>query len=112
MKSAILWRRLSRLIKRTQPASALQGQRLEESKSSVHWLVARAGGLLYVCLQKATTMPPPTSKDEAVHAIVTAWTDAGPRPDVHRAAQQELLRAWPTLAKAIKALVASTAPPR
>ena len=41
-----------------------------------------------------------------VEAVVRAWTEAGPRPDLHRRAQRRLRKDWPTLAAAIERLAA------
>ena len=40
----------------------------------------------------------------AIDAVVRAWNVPGPRPDIHRAAQDRLLREWPTLAHALARL--------
>lgn len=41
----------------------------------------------------------------AIEALVRAWTDPGPVPEVHAAAQRRLWQTWPTLAGAIEDLV-------
>ena len=47
------------------------------------------------------------TETEAVEAVRKAWTDAGPVPKVHEAAQRRLRAEWPTLAAAIEKLVAT-----
>ena len=42
--------------------------------------------------------------NECSMAVVRAWLNPGPRPDIHLAAQQALIRNWPTLADAVQAL--------
>ena len=41
---------------------------------------------------------------EAIDAVARAWADAGPVPRVHRAAQKDLRRSLPLLAKALDRL--------
>jgi hypothetical protein len=45
---------------------------------------------------------------DAVEMILDAWTVAGPRPDIHRAAQIRLGRDWPRLAQALDVLARVT----
>lgn len=40
--------------------------------------------------------------------VVDAWVVEGPAPLVHRRAQRKLEKEWPTLARAVKALVRRT----
>lgn len=47
------------------------------------------------------------TETEAVERVRKAWTDAGPAPTLHKAAQRRLRDEWPTLARAIEALVAA-----
>ena len=44
------------------------------------------------------------SRGTPAQAVARAWTDPGPRPDWHRAAQDEVRRAMPTLAAALDRL--------
>lgn len=41
---------------------------------------------------------------EAIFAVARAWADAGPVPRIHRAAQKDLRRSFPLLAKALDQL--------
>lgn len=41
---------------------------------------------------------------DAILAVARAWADAGPVPSVHRAAQKELRRSFPLLARALDRL--------
>lgn len=41
---------------------------------------------------------------QAIAVILAAWRDTGPRPDLHRLAQQHLIRNWPALANALHKL--------
>lgn len=42
----------------------------------------------------------------AVYDVIDAWRNEGPRPVVHRVAQQKLRRDWPALASALDRLCA------
>lgn len=41
----------------------------------------------------------------AIEAVLAAWREPGPRPDWHRATQQEVRDCMPLLARAIERLV-------
>lgn len=45
----------------------------------------------------------------AVDEVNEAWTNPGPRPAVHYAAQADLVRHWPALAHALNNLARETA---
>lgn len=45
---------------------------------------------------------------EAIFAVARAWADPGPVPRVHRAAQKDLRRSFPLLAKALDQLTGET----
>jgi Excalibur calcium-binding domain len=47
---------------------------------------------------------------KAVQAVLRAWTDAGPQPDVQAAAMRRLRAEWPTLANALEAATGTKVP--
>lgn len=42
---------------------------------------------------------------QLIQAVIDAWNKPGPRPEIHRQAQQQLRQEWPALARAIQGLV-------
>ena len=44
---------------------------------------------------------------DPVERLIAAWTDPGPRPEVHDAAKRRLRADWPTLAYALDDLTVS-----
>jgi hypothetical protein len=45
-----------------------------------------------------------TPMQQAIEAVIYAWTIEGQHPPTHNAAKEKLRREWPTLANALDAL--------